>query len=82
MGPHYDSHSPGAINTPKCENPLGFAELLPDLAYVGEIANGIQYCWCARGLSGPRNARSGLLLNGLQNRRLTSHCSIRVDGTG
>ena len=64
MGPHQDSHSPGAINTPKCENPHGFAELLPDLAYVGAIANGI-YCWCARGLSGPRNARSGLLLNGL-----------------
>ena len=66
MGLHHDSHSPGAINTPKCENPLGFAKLLPDLAYVGEIPE-IQYCWCARGLSSPRNARSGLLLNGLIN---------------
>ena len=61
MGPNHDSHSPGTINTPKYENPLGFAELLLDLAYVGEIANWIQYCSCAR------NARSGLLLNGLQN---------------
>ena len=41
MGPHHDSHSPGAMNTPKCENPLGFAEFLPDLAYVGEIANAL-----------------------------------------
>ena len=61
-----DSHSPGAINTPKYQNPLGFAEFLPDLAYVEEIANEIQYCWCGRGLSGPRNTRSGLLLNGLK----------------
>ena len=67
MGSHHDSHSPGAINTPTYENPLGFSELLPNLAYIGEIANGIQYCWCARVLSGPQNARSGLLLNGLQN---------------
>jgi hypothetical protein len=76
MGPHHDSHSPGAINTP-----LGFAEFLPDLAYVEKIAE-IQYCWCARGLLGPRNARSGLLLNGLQNRRLTRHCSPSMHPCG
>ena len=38
-GLHHGSHSPGATNTPKCENPFGFGEFLPDLAYVGEIAN-------------------------------------------
>ena len=72
MVQHHDSQSPGAINTPKCENPFGFAEFLPNLAYVWEIANEILYCY---GLLGKQNAGSGLWLNGLQNHQLTSHCS-------
>jgi hypothetical protein len=62
-----NSHSPVSINTPKCENPFGFGEFPLALTYVREIANEILYCMCARGLSGWRNAGSGLWLNGLQN---------------
>ena len=59
----HDSHSPGATNTQKCESPFGFDEFLPNLAYVGEIANETLCCSCSHGLSSRQNAASVLQLN-------------------
>ena len=54
---------------------IWFGKFLPDLAYVGEIANKTWCCLSARGLSGRWNAGSGLQLNDL----LTNHESIHSD---
>jgi hypothetical protein len=75
-GPHHDSYSPSATNAQQCESPVGLYKFLPNLAYVRGIANEILYYSCACGLSGRRNAGSGLQLNHLQNHRLTSHASV------
>ena len=74
-GPHHDCYSPSARNAQKCGSPVGLCEFLPDLDYVGRIANKTLYYSCARGLLGLQNAGSGLWLNDLQNHWLASHCS-------